>query len=143
LLQAGPAEAVLARPDTIEVARLLGVHALFPAEVTALDPVRKTSRLRIAESEVEGPYLPGHLIGDHGLVCVPRSELRVLGAIPRAGSNHIVLKPQSWNPSPEGMRVDFGADSSAIVSISEYQELRTADRVAIQLPREAVRFLAP
>lgn len=141
-LQTGTAASVLSRPETIAVARFLGLYALFPAEITALDPGRKTSRLRVEESEVEGPYLPGQLIGDHGYVCVSRSELRVKPFLGQSQTNEIVLKPQSWNPAPEGVRVDFAPDIAAVVPASEYNRLRAAERVAVCIPSEAVRFLA-
>lgn len=140
-LQTGPADSVLSRPATTEVARFLGLYALLAAEITALDPARNTSRLRVSDSDIEAQYLPGHLIGDRGLLCVPRSELRLSIPVNRERNNEIVLTPHSWTPSPEGMRAVFTPDLSVTVSESEYNDLRIASRLAIHIPANAVRFL--
>ena len=49
---------------------------IIPAEIAALDPTQNTSRLRVLNDEIEGPYLPGHLIGDHGFLCVRQFETK-------------------------------------------------------------------
>lgn len=140
-LQTGPAVSVLRHPETSEVARFLGLFALLPAEITALDPGRNTSRLRVADFEIEGPYFPSHLIGDRGLLCVPRSELRLCLPGARPKSNELLLRPRSWTSSPEGMRVSFGPDLSVVVPESGFNDLRAAERVAIYVPPSAVTFL--
>src|SRR6185437_2326367 len=95
LLQTGPKEQVLARPGSIELARLLGIYNLLPAEITHLDPGRKLSRLRLGSQEIEGPYLPATLRGDSGWLCVPRHELKVLPYPPQAGDNQLLLEVAS------------------------------------------------
>src|SRR5258705_1002918 len=55
IAQGGAPKDVLARPANVEVARLLGVRNLFPAEIAALDPGRNTSRLKTADFDLTGP----------------------------------------------------------------------------------------
>ena len=80
LLQSGTKDQVFLRPSSIDVARLLRIHNIWPAEIAALDPGRNTSRIRVMDQELEGPYFPGHLIGDRGVLCVRRSEIRLTAA---------------------------------------------------------------
>ena len=72
-LQTGSAAAVFAHPASVAAARLLGLYAILPAEIRALDPTRKTSSIRVLDQEIEGPYLPGHLLGDRGFLCIRSS----------------------------------------------------------------------
>ena len=60
-------------------ARLLGISNVFQAEIAALDPGRNTSRLRVRDFELAGPYYPGRLRGDQVWVCARAEELRAAG----------------------------------------------------------------
>ncbi len=63
IAQSGPPREVLDRPANLEVARLLGAFNLLPGEIRTLDPGRNSSRLKIGEHEIDGPYFPGRLEG--------------------------------------------------------------------------------
>ncbi len=108
-LQSGPKELVFARPTTAEIARSLGIYNIIPAEVSELDPTRNTSRLRIFDREIQGPYLPGHLIGDRGLVCVRQFEMRVISGTVRTGANQLELRILSRSRELERRPSDLGA----------------------------------
>jgi molybdate transport system ATP-binding protein len=82
IIQSGAPREIVDRPANVEVARLLGVFNLIPCEIRALDPARNTSRLRFQKFDINGPYLPGRLIGDRVFVCVRPDALR---ALPRSG----------------------------------------------------------
>ncbi len=140
-LQTGSRELVFAKPATIDVARSLGVYNIVPAVITALDPGRNTSRLRVLDQEIEGPYLPGHLIGDQGFVCVRQSETKVLGPNTPAGLNQLLLRMENSGPSSRGIRVEFEHDVVATASEAEFYELRGKDRLRIEIPASAVYFL--
>jgi molybdate transport system ATP-binding protein len=142
LLQIGKKQDVVTRPASLEVAALLGIHVLLPAEIVFLDPGRHTSRLRIAGQEIEGPYLPGHLLGDRGWICVRRSELRVFPHPPLVAGNEIVLPVTGAASTAHGARLDFGADVSIDVSDTEYAELRHSKELRIGIPQNSIHFLS-
>ena len=142
LLQTGPKEQVLARPGSIELARLLGIYNLLPAEITHLDPGRKLSRLRLGSQEIEGPYLPATLRGDSGWLCIPRHELKVLPYPPRAGDNQLVLEVAGSSVTARGVQLEFANGMVAEVSQSDYEELRGSRELRVAIPRGAVHFLA-
>lgn len=138
-LQSGAAETVLTQPANLDIVRLLGAHTALPAEILALDPGRNTSRLRVLGNEISGPYFPGHLIGDHGHLCVRTSELR---AVAGRGENTLSLRKSSAAPSAAGVQVMLEAGVAVLMRASEYNELGSAECIAVHVPAEAVTFLA-
>ncbi len=154
-LQAGPRDQVFAKPATAGIARSLGVYNVVPAVVAALDPSRDTSKIRLGEGqgngeeghieashiEIDGPYLPGHLIGDHGFLCVRASEIKVLPESPRASNRELLLHLLSSAPSSRGVRLNLQHGMFVVVSETEFQILRRAPRVQVHIPRTAVCFL--
>lgn len=142
VLQSGPKDAVFARPATLDIARSLGVYNLLPATIAALDPGRHTSRLAVLDQEIEGPYLPGHLIGDNGFLCVRESEMRVRAPAARSAGNQLLLRVTNWSASSRGVRVVFEHDAAAIVSETDFGQLRGQDRLAVEIPPAAVYFIA-
>lgn len=140
LLQSGTKDQVFLRPSSVDVARLLGIHNIWPAVISALDPSRNTSRLRVLDQDLEGSYLPGHLIGDRGVLCVRRSETR-LAATGGKGSNRLALPILASNRSALGMRLEFENDTWVTISEGEYRGLDGSQRVYLEIPRTAVYFL--
>lgn len=139
--QSGSRDALFKHPATIEIARSLGIYNILPAEIEALDPGRGTSRLRVFEFALEGPYLPGHLIGDRGYICVPCSELRVQLPNGRTAPNSLVLHIADRTPSPRGIRLRFEHDVVAMVTDSEYRNLQDNDRLVVEIPAASVYFI--
>ena len=146
LLQTGTRAEVFAKPATAEVARLLGVYDIAPAEIESLDPGGNSSTLRAFGQELDGPYLPGHLIGDKGFLCVRRSEMKVL-ATPtqpprneRPARNQLSLRVHGWRPSAQGIRIQLENDFSVEVSESAFEEYRDSERLFLEIPRSAVAF---
>jgi molybdate transport system ATP-binding protein len=140
-LQTGSRESVFSKPASADVARSLGLYNLIPAEIIALDPGRNTSRLRVLEHEIEGPYLPGHLIGDQGLVCVRQSETRVPRPNIPPGPNQLSLRVETSNPTSRGLRIEFEHGVLATATEADFHELRGKDRLRIEIPPSAVYFL--
>src|ERR1700686_17889 len=75
LVQSGTPAAILEQPANVDVARLLGVFNLIPAEIRSLDPGRNTSKVQMGEHDLDGPYFPGHLKGDRVTICVRPERL--------------------------------------------------------------------
>jgi molybdate transport system ATP-binding protein len=140
-LQHGPKEAVLARPATVEVARLLGIYNVIPAAIKALDPGRNSSRLQVFEAEIEGPYLPGHLIGDRGYLCIRISELLVHPPSARQSRSDFSLRVVSSAASSNGVRLSFEHGIAALVSGDDYERLRGDETLRLEIPSSAVHFV--
>jgi molybdate transport system ATP-binding protein len=140
-MQSGSRDSVFKRPATIEIARSLGIYNILPAEIEVLDPGRGTSRLRVFEFELEGPYLPGHLIGDRGYMCVPWSEIRVRPPDGRQSLNSLTLRLSAQTPSSRGIRLRFEHDIAATVTESEYRNLQGNERLVVEIPAESVYFI--
>jgi molybdate transport system ATP-binding protein len=140
-VQSGSRELVFERPATTEVARSVGVYNIIPAEIAALDPAQNTSRLRVLNGEIGGPYLPGHLIGDRGFLCVRQFEMKVLPPRAQASRNQLMLRVVSSSPSSHGVRLAFEDEVFATVSETEYEQLRGNDFLRLEIPSSAVYFI--
>lgn len=141
MLQAGSREAVFAKPATLEVARMLGMYNIVPAEIAALDPGRKTSRLAVLDGFLEGPYLPAHLIGDRGWLCVREYEMKVKASKPVQASNVLAVRPVKTTPVATGIRIEFDGEFCATVSEYDWEEMRGSERLWVEIPRTAVHFI--
>jgi molybdate transport system ATP-binding protein len=142
LLQMGTKEQVMSSPATVELARSLGIYLLVPAEITSLDPVRNMSKLRIADQEIGGPYLPGHLLGDHGWLCIRKQDLKVFPNSLDIGGNHLKLRIQASSQTARGVRIRLSHDITTDISESEFAALAGEDCIRLQVPRGSVHFLS-
>ncbi len=139
-VQSGPVDAVVRRPATAAIARLLGIYNVLPAEITALDPQRNTSALKVFGHSIESAYLPGHFIGDRGFLCIRESDTKVLPLQTRPITNHMELSLLSSTPLPGGMRVQLQHGIAAIVNEGEYEALRGSERLRVEIPASRVHF---
>lgn len=140
-VQSGPRDVLFHRPASIDIARSLGVFNIIPAEIAALDPSKNISRVRVLNHEIEGPYLPAHLIGDRGFLCIRQSEMKVLPASVQDAASQLTLRVLSCSPSSYGFRLAFEHDVCAIVSEAEYQQLSGSDHLRLEIPASAVYFI--
>lgn len=139
-VQSGPVDAVFRRPATASIARLLGIYNVLPTEITALDPQRDTSSLKVFGHSIEGAYLPGQLIGDRGFLCIRESEIKVFPLQTRPITNQMELKVVSSTPLPGGVRVQLEHGVAAIVSEGEYEALRGSERLRVEIPASRIHF---
>jgi molybdate transport system ATP-binding protein len=142
VLQSGSKEMVFSRPATVEIARSLGLYNIVPAVIASLDPSRNSSRISALGHEIEGPYLPGHLIGDHGFLCIRQSEVRVQAPPARSSGAPVVLRVLGACASARGVRIAFEHGIVAMASESEFEQLRGNDRLQLEIPASAVYFIA-
>ncbi|HLH05430.1 MAG TPA: ABC transporter ATP-binding protein [Bryobacteraceae bacterium] len=136
LLQSGTREEVIRRPASVGVARLLGLHNIAPAEIRSLDPAGRTSRLRVLGQELEGPHLPGHLIGDTGFLCVLQSEMKPV----RGNGNRLVLRVETVQRSAAGVQIQLEHGFTIALSQSEYAGYADSDSLSLTAPVEAMAF---
>ena len=141
VVQSGPPRKILEQPLNVDVARLLGLYNLLPAEIRGLDPGRNISRVRYQDFELIGPYFPGRLIGDQVWLCI-RPD--VLSATPRngqAGSNRMPATLLRVIEKPDRLRLEFGGDIAVEVARSEFEKYRGAKEWLIEFPPGSLRIL--
>jgi len=141
LVQSGSPRAILDQPANADVARLLGVFNLIPAEIRALDPGRNSSKVQMGEHELEGPYFPGHLKGDRVTVCVRPEQLTALPRNGRPGPNQIPAQLDRAVEKPQWMRLEFAGGISVDLARPDYERVRDTKDWLIEFPRESLRVL--
>lgn len=140
-LQAGKKEDVVAKPASLEVVRLLGLYVTAEAEITYLDPGRDVGRVRIAGQAIETRYLPGHLLGDRGWICIKRSDVHVLPHSHQPNTNQLVMEWRSRSTTVRGVKLEFDEGLSAEMSEARFRELDGSRKVRLELQKESVHFL--
>jgi len=141
VVQSGAPRTILDQPANADVARLLGVFNLIPAEIRALDPGRNSSKVQMGEHELEGPYFPGHLKGDRVTVCVRPEQLTALARNGRPGPNQIPAQLERAVEKPQWMRLEFAGGISVDLARPAYERVRDTKDWMIEFPREALRVL--
>ena len=141
IAQTGTPRAVLDRPASLEVARLLGAFNLLPAEIRALDPGRNSSKVQFGESELEGPYFPGKLKGDRVTLCVRPEQIAALPKNGRPGPNQISATLERAIEKPQWVRLEFAGGIAVDLPRGEYERLRENREWVIEFPRESLRAL--
>lgn len=124
LVQSGTPAEILDQPATLDVARLLGRFSLLPAELRLLDPGRNTSRILVGQSELEGPYFPGHLKGDRVTLCVRPEQLRAGPRPARLELNQIQASLERVFELPHGFRLEFGGGIAVEMPRPAYDAVR-------------------
>jgi molybdate transport system ATP-binding protein len=142
IVQSGPPRKILDQPAGVEVARLLGISNLFEAEIAALDPGRNTSRLRVREFDLNGPYFPGRLRGDRVWLCVRAEELR---AVPhngsRPGPNQVPARLLRVSERAQAVRLEFANDMAVDVPRDQYDRQKDNKDWLVEFPPQALRVL--
>jgi molybdate transport system ATP-binding protein len=143
VVQSGAPKDILNRPANVEVARLLGLPNLFHAEITGLDPGRNTSRLKLSDFELTGPYYPGRLLGDRVWVCVSSEDLRVAapdGPKPEA-TNRVPVKLVRVSETPRATRLEFSRDVTVEMSRAEFERQKDNKEWLVEFPPQSIRVL--
>ena len=138
VVQTGAPAQVAALPANLEVARLLGIFNLIPAEVLALDPGANRSRLRIHGHTVEASYLPGKLLGDRVTLCVRPDELRVRPPAGKLAAHEFPLALLQRFPRPGGVRLEL--EHGVLADLPAPPDPGAAE-FAVALPEGALRAL--
>jgi len=141
LAQSGSPLEVMSQPASVEVARALGGHNLLPVEITALDPARKTSRLRLGDGELVGPYFPGRLRGDRVTLCVRPTELAALPATGRPGFNQVAGRLLRVTELPRSVRLQFEGEITVEMAPAEYEQRKHHREWVIEFPPQYLRVL--
>jgi molybdate transport system ATP-binding protein len=141
VVQSGRPCQVIEQPATAEVARMMGAFNLLQVEIAALDPVRKTSRLRLGEAELTGPYFPGRLRGDRVTLCVPRSQVLALAASGRPGPNQVAAELLHVVERPHSVNLHFTGDVVVDLAPAEYEQRKHTREWVVEFPPQHLRAL--
>lgn len=142
IVQSGAPRKVLEQPASVDVARLLGMSNLLPASITALDPGRNTSTLRLDNFELQGQYYPGRLLGDRVWLCVRPQDLRILphnGSKP--GLNQVPARLLRVSERPGAVRLEFAGEIAVEVPHGEFERQKDNKEWLVEFPPHALRVL--
>lgn len=141
IVQSGVPGQVAGQPANVEVARLLGVFNIFPAEIRALDPSRNASVLRYNGFDFAGTYYPGHLIGDRVHVCVAPPQLHALPREGKPAHNQMPAQLLRAVEMPQCVRLEFAGDLAVEMPRPEWDRARHAKEWVVEFPPGALRVL--
>ncbi|HWB86237.1 MAG TPA: ATP-binding cassette domain-containing protein [Bryobacteraceae bacterium] len=141
VLQRGAPREILLQPDSVEVARLVGIPNLFEGVIAALDPGRKSSRLELAEFELTGPYFPGHFRGDRVWLAIRAEDLRVHSAAAESIANLVAAQLLHVSERSGFIRLEFAGGIFADLSREEFERQRDNKGWQVEFPPHALRIL--
>ncbi|HVY92362.1 MAG TPA: ABC transporter ATP-binding protein, partial [Bryobacteraceae bacterium] len=136
ILHRGSPLDLLRNPGSVEAARMLGDFNIYEAEVLSLDPARQTSRVRLLDTEMEGPHLRGCFLGDRVTLCARPEELQIAT---RPGGNRIRADLTRLTERTQGVRADFGSELIVDTSRAAWAGLKDADGWWIEIPASILR----
>jgi ABC-type sulfate/molybdate transport systems ATPase subunit len=110
VVQSGMPAEICEQPANLDVARLLGVYNVVPAEIRSLDPTRNSSVLRVGDADIMGEYYPGHLKGDRVHVLVTPQRLRARPKNGKPKPNEIAATLVRGTDTPYYMHLEFAND---------------------------------
>jgi molybdate transport system ATP-binding protein len=141
VVQSGLPRKVFEQPANVEIARLMGIFNLLPVEIRALDPGRNTTRLRYADFELTGPYVPGRLIGDHAWLCIRPDQLSAKPRNGRPGFNEIPAELVRVVEKPDTARLSFSGDIVVEIEHGEFENYPRVKEWVIEFPQTGLRIL--
>ncbi|MGE5569969.1 MAG: ABC transporter ATP-binding protein [Rhodospirillales bacterium] len=141
VVQSGSPKAIADRPASVEVARLLGIFNLLPVEIVQLNPQENSSRLRLGEFDLTGPYFPGHMLGDRVWLCVRPDALTVSARDGRPGANQVPAQLQRVVEMPHSVRLEFSGGIRVEVPPGQFEAQKHNREWVISFPQEGLRVL--
>jgi ABC-type sulfate/molybdate transport systems ATPase subunit len=141
IVQRGAPRAVLDRPASVGIARLLGIPNLFQATIAALDPARDSSRLDLAQFALAGPYIPGHFRGDRVWVAVHPEDLHAHSGDLESQPNFVSAQLVSVSHRARFVRLEFSGGIFADVSREEFARQKDNKQWQVEFPPGALRVL--
>jgi molybdate transport system ATP-binding protein len=141
ILQRGAPRAVLDRPASVEIARLLGIPNLFRGTIVALDPARDSSRVDFGQFALTGPYIPGHFRGDSVWVAVDAEDLRAHPGDLESQPNFVSAPLAGVSHRARSVRLEFSGGIFADVSREEFARQKGNKEWQVEFPPAALRVL--
>jgi len=137
ILRRGAPRDVIDQPESVAVARLLGIPNLFECTIAELDPGRNSSRLEFPGFQIAAPYLPGHFRGDRVWISIRPERVRV-----HAGEHAVTARLVRVSYRPEWVRLEFDGGLVADVAPEEYARQKDNKEWRLELPADSLRVLA-
>ena len=141
IAQRGAPRAVLDRPASVEIARLLGIPNLFQVTIAALDPARDSSRLDFPQFSLTGPYIPGHFRGDRVWVAVHPEDLHVHSGDPDSRPNLVSAQLLGVSHRARFVRLEFSGGIFADISREQFARQKDSQQWHVEFPPAALRAL--
>jgi molybdate transport system ATP-binding protein len=139
IVQRGPARQLIENPESVDAARLLGIDNIFPAEIAALDPGRKTSLLKCAAFELSAPYLPGHFNGDQVSAAIRAQDVRVHSGEIESGVNFVPAQLARVVQRARSVRLEFAGGIAAEMPRAQWERQRDNRSWQVEFPPPALR----
>lgn len=139
--QAGLTRQVVEQPATADVARMLGLYSLLPAEIKALDPSKNSSRIIVQETELTGPYFPGHFLRDRVWLCVRPDQLLARPRDGKPGPNQIPAQLLRVTEKVRTVRLVFSGDLEVELPRAEFEPQKHNKEWVVEFPPDALRVL--
>ena len=141
VVQSGPPRQVFEQPAHADVARLLGCFNLLPVSIEGLDPAKKTSRLKLGEAVLAGPYFPSRLLGDRVTLCVRHEELRAAPATGKPGPNQVAASVVRVADRRGSVRLHFTGGIIVELPRADYEDKKHVRDWVVEFPQESLRVL--
>ena len=141
IVQRGTPRQVLDRPESVEVARLVGIANVFEVTLDGLDPGRNSSTLDFGHFSLRGPYFPGHFRGDRVWVAAAAENLRAQTAEGAPGPNQVPLELLRAVPRAQSVLLEFALGISVSVPYSDFAPRKDNKNWVVEFPPEALRIL--
>jgi ABC-type sulfate/molybdate transport systems ATPase subunit len=141
IVQRGVPREVLDQPQSLAVARLVGLSNLFQAKLGALDPGRNRSVLEFEHFTLGGPYVPGHFRGDRVWVAVAAERLVAHPGDLAPQPNCVSLNLVRVVPRASSVLLEFSGGVSVTLSPDAYARQKDNKEWRVEFPAEALRIL--
>lgn len=141
ILQRGAPRQVVDQPESVEVARLVGIHNLFQATVGALDPGRNCSLLEFGHFSIGGPYFGGHFRGDRVWVVVAAERLLAHSSDLAPQPNCVALDLVRAIGGARSVLLEFSFGVHVELSHDEFARQKHNKGWTVEFPPEALRIL--
>jgi len=141
ILQRGTPRQVVDQPQSVEVARLIGIPNLFQATVGALDPSRNRSVLEFGHFFLGGPYFGGHFRGDRVWVAVAAEKLLAHSADVAPPPNSVPLDLVRAIPRARSVLLEFSFGVFVALSHDEFARWKDNKGWVVEFPPDALRIL--
>ncbi|HYO81297.1 MAG TPA: hypothetical protein VES20_07855, partial [Bryobacteraceae bacterium] len=139
IVQQGTPDAVVSKPASLDLARLLGIFNIVPVEIRALDPSRNTSVLRLGDFDIQAEYYPGRLKGDRVHLLVTPRQLRAMPRSGRPALNQVPVQLRRYVETADSVRLEFTEGLEAEIPRTAID--RNNGEWLVEFPQRGLRIL--
>ncbi|MBZ5578645.1 MAG: ATP-binding cassette domain-containing protein [Acidobacteriia bacterium] len=145
VLQRGSPAEVLDQPESVAVARLVGIPNVFECTIAGLDPGRNSSRLELdlasGRQVLTGPYFPGHFRGDRVWIAIRPERVRAHATGTEGIVNGLGAQLVRASHLARCVRLEFAGGIFADLSREDYERQKDNRGWQVEFPPAALRVL--